>query len=115
MTDDLDLKKLKALAEAARREPDPCRAASERTGPMSDIDEAVKLARRIVADGLAVYQDDVDQLARAVLALAEENERIRSAALNAANLLEARTDKAQRTLGAGFVRREIDAARKGQP
>jgi len=88
---------------------------------MSDIDEAVKLARAVADPGAPNPLGDNDtgelagRLARAVLALAEENERIRSAALNAANLLEARTDKAQRTLGAGFVRREIDAARKGQP
>lgn len=49
------------------------------------------------------------KLARAVIALAEENATLRECAANAADVLEARTDKPQRMVAAGFVRRQLDA------
>jgi hypothetical protein len=62
-----ELRVLRRMATAC-----PC----HHTTPCSD---AVKLARQLIADGLPTYTDDLDVLARAVVAQDEELAKLRAA------------------------------------
>lgn len=73
----------------------------------ADIDEAVRLARAIESLPYPCTKEQMLKLTAAVIALAEENAALRAVASNAADLLESRSDKPQRKLGADFIRREL--------
>ena len=81
-----------------------------------ELDAAIAHARSWIDDPGAPVEgaDEADDIAtrfaRALLAVAANRDRLKAAALNAANLLEARTDKSMRKVAADFVRREVEAA-----